>query len=103
MDGSSQSPLPPSLLLPDFSVSRDVLPNAIRYPANSQNREIGKEVAAYADDPSEETSIHAIETLQRMGRSIILDSQQTLSRIAADTGRAPSVRTAATKALSAVR
>jgi HEAT repeat len=85
------------------SVSRYVLLDAIRYPANSHNREIGKEVAAYADDPSEETSVHAIETLQLMGRSIILDSQQSLSRIAADTSRAPSVRTAATKALSAVR
>jgi len=85
------------------SVSRYVLLDAIRYPANSHNREIGKEVTAYADDPSEETSVHAIETLQRMGSSIILDSQQSLSRIAADTSRPPSVRTAATKALSAVR
>ena len=31
------------------SVSRYVLLDAIRYPANSHNREIGKEVAAYAD------------------------------------------------------
>ena len=85
------------------SVSRYVLLDAIRYPANSHNREIGKEVTAYADDPSEETSVHAIQTLQRMGSSIIFDSQQSLSRIAADTSRPPSVRTAATKALSAVR
>jgi hypothetical protein len=84
------------------SVSRDDLLNGIRY-AKSNNREIGKEVARYADDPSEQTSVHAIETLRLMGKSTILDSQPSLSRIAADTSRAPSVRAAATKALSAVQ
>jgi HEAT repeat protein len=85
------------------SASRDVLLNAIRYPAHSHNREIGKEVAAYADDPDEQTSVHAIETLQAMGKSAILDNQQSLSRIASDISRTPGVRTAATKALSVVR
>jgi hypothetical protein len=85
------------------SASRDVLLNAIRYPAHSHNREIGKEVAAYADDPDERTSVHAIETLQAMGKSAILDNQQSLSRIASDISRTPGVRTAATKALSVVR
>jgi len=84
------------------SASREDLLNGIRY-AKSNNREIGKEVARYADDPNEQTSVHAIETLQLMGKSTILDSQPSLSRIAADTSRAPSVRTAATKALSAVQ
>jgi hypothetical protein len=85
------------------SASRDVLLDAIRHVAKSHSREIGKEVARYADDPNEQTSVHAIETLQLMGKSTILDSQHSLSRIAADTSRAPSVRTAATKALSAVQ
>jgi hypothetical protein len=85
------------------SASRDVLLNAIRYPAHSHNREIGKEVAVYADDPDERTSVHAIETLQAMGKSAILDNQQSLSRIASDISRTPGVRTAATKALSVIR
>ena len=85
------------------SASRDVLLDAIRHVAKSHSREIGKEVAGYVDDPEEQTSVHSIETLQIMGKSIVLDSQQSLSRIAADTTRAPSVRTAATKALSTVQ
>lgn len=84
------------------SESRNILLDAIRY-AKSNNRKIGMEVAGYADDPDEQTSLHAIETLQLIGKSSIFDSQQSLSRIAADTSRAPSVRTAATKALSAVQ
>ena len=83
------------------SASRDLLLDAISYPAHPHNPEIGKEVAAYADDPNEETSVRAIRTLQGMGRNIILDNQRSLSRIAADSGRAPSVRAAARKALSA--
>lgn len=83
------------------SESREALLNAVRY-AKSNNREIGKGVVGYADDPNEQTSVRAIETLQLMGKSIVLDNQQSLSRIAEDTSRAPSVRTAATKALSAV-
>jgi HEAT repeat len=82
--------------------SRYILLDAIRY-AKSNNRKIGKEVVAYADDSNEETSAHAIETLQNMGKSVILDSQQSLSRIAGDSSRAPGVRTAATQALSAVQ
>jgi len=85
------------------SASRGILLNAIRHVAKSHNREIGKEVAGYADDPDEETSVLAIETLQFMGKDAILDSQQSLSRIAGDSSRAPSVRTAATKALFAVQ
>jgi hypothetical protein len=85
------------------SASRDVLLDAITNVAKSHSREIGKEVAGYADDPSEQTSVHAIGTLQSMGKDVVLDSQQSLSRIAADTSRTPSVRTAATKALSAVQ
>jgi hypothetical protein len=83
------------------SADRDSLLISIRV-AKSPSREIGKEVAAYATDPDEQTSVHAIETLQEMGRSAILDNQQSLSRIAADTSRTLGVRTAATKALSAV-
>jgi HEAT repeat protein len=84
------------------SASRGVLLNAIMHVAKSHSREIGKEVAGYADDPDEQTSTLAIETLQSMGKDVVLDNQQSLSRIAADTGRTPSVRAAATKALSAV-
>jgi hypothetical protein len=83
------------------SVSRDSLLISIQV-AKSNNRKIGKEVAGYADDPDEQTSVHAIETLQAMGKSAILDNQQSLSRIAADISRTPGVRTAATKALSTV-
>jgi hypothetical protein len=83
------------------SASRDVLLNAIRNVAKSHSREIGKEVARYADDPSEQTSTLAIETLQSMGKDVVLDNQQSLSRIASDTRRAPNVRAAAIKALSA--
>jgi hypothetical protein len=85
------------------SASRDILMNAIMSVAKSHSREIGKEVAGYADDPDEQTSLHAIRTLQWMGKDVLLDSQQDLSRIAADSSRTPSVRTAATKALFAVQ
>lgn len=81
------------------SANRDSLLISIRV-SKSRSLEIGKEVAAYANDPDEQTSVHAIETLQAMGESAILDNQQSLSRIAADTSRTPSVRTAAAKALS---
>ena len=84
------------------SASREDLLNAITHVAKSKNPEIGKEVAAYADDPNEQTSLHAVETLQAMGKRTIQDNQQSLSRIAADTSRALSVRTAAAKALSGV-
>lgn len=60
------------------SASLDVLLNAIRYVAKSHSREIGKEVSVYADDPDDQTSVHAIETLQIMGKSTILDSRQSL-------------------------
>lgn len=83
------------------SASRDDLLNGIRY-ARCTNREIGKEVARYMDDPDEQMSTHAIEILQLMGKDIVLDNQESLSRIAADTRRTPSVRAAATKVLSAV-
>jgi hypothetical protein len=85
------------------SATRGVLLNAIEHVAKSHSREIGKEVAGYADDPSEQISVLAIETLQTMGKSVILDNQHSLLQIAADSSRAPSVRTAATKALSAVQ
>ena len=85
------------------SASRDILLNAIRHVAKSHSREIGKEVAGYADDPSEQTSVLAIETLEWMGKDAVLDSQQSLSRIAGDSSKAQNVRTAATKALSAVQ
>ena len=68
--------------------------------AKSHSRVIGEEVAAYADDPSEETSVHAIATLQEMGEEVLLDNRQSLARIAADPRRGPSVYTAATQALS---
>jgi hypothetical protein len=82
--------------------SRSSLLISIRV-AKSRSLEISKEVAAYATDSDEPTSVAAIETLQGMGQSAILDNQQALSRIAADTSRTPRVRTAATKALSAIR
>jgi len=69
--------------------------------AKSHNREVAKEVARYADDPDEQVSVHAIETLQRMGPDVVLDSRQSLSRIARDGSRSSGVRAAATKALSA--
>ncbi len=85
------------------SASRDILMDAIVNVAKSHSREIGKEVAGYADDPNEQTSVHAIRTLQWMGKDVLLNSQQDLSRIAADSSIAPNVRTAATKALFAVQ
>ena len=85
------------------SASRDVLMDAIVNVAKSHNREIGKAVANWADDPDEQTSVHAIGTLQSMGKDVVLDSQQSLSRIAGDSSRAPSIRTAATKALANTR
>ena len=84
------------------SASRDVLLDAITNVARSHNRDIAKEVAAYADDSDENTSVHAINTLQFMGKDAILDSQQFLRRIAGDTTRTRSLRAAATKALSAL-
>jgi hypothetical protein len=84
------------------SASRSVLLTAIKNVARSHSRDIGKQVASYADDPDEQTSVLAIGTLQSMGKNVVLDNQQSLSRIAADTRRTPGVRAAATKALSAV-
>jgi HEAT repeat protein len=83
--------------------SRDILMDAIMSVAKSHSREIGKEVAGYADDPNEQTSVHAIRTLQWMGKDVLLDSQQPLSRIAGDSSKAPSVRSAATTALANTR
>jgi hypothetical protein len=86
------------------SASRDILLDAIVNVAKSHNREIGKEVAGYADDPSEQTSVKAIGTLQSMGKDVVLDSQQSLSRIAADTtSSTPNVRAAARRALTAAQ
>jgi hypothetical protein len=85
------------------TASRIALLNGIENVAKSHSREIGKEVAGYADDPDEEMSVLAIETLRAMGKSVVLDSRQSLSRIAADTSRTPNVRTAATKVLSTVQ
>lgn len=82
------------------SVSRNSLLISVDV-ARSHSREVGKEVADYANDPDEQTSLHAIRTLSGMGKSIVLDNQQSLSRIAGDSARSPNVRTAATKALSA--
>jgi len=70
--------------------------------ARPDNPEIAKEVAVYADDPDEQLSVYAIETLQSMGKNSIAATQQSLARIAADTNRPPSVRAAAAKALSTV-
>ncbi len=85
------------------SASRDILLDAIVNVAKSHNREIGKEVAGYADDPSEQTSVKAIGTLQSMGKDVVLDSQQSLSRIGADTSRPPNVRAAARRAITAAQ
>jgi hypothetical protein len=85
------------------SASRDILLDAIVNVAKSHNREIGKEVAGYADDPSEQTSVKAIGALQVMGKDVVLDSQQSLSRIGADTSRTPNVRAAARRALTAAQ
>ena len=80
--------------------SQEALLNAIRYRARSQNADLAKEVAAYANSPDEPISILAIETLQGMGQNNVRDNQSQLSRIAADTERPLRVRTAASKALS---
>ena len=85
------------------SASRGVLLNAISAVAKSHSREIGKEVARYADDPDEQTGSLAIGTLQFMGKDVVLDNQESLSRIAANTSRTPSVRDAARKALTSVQ
>lgn len=84
------------------SATRDIMLDAVSY-AKSENHEIGTEVARYADDPKEQTSTHAIETLQSMGKNIVRDNQQSLSRIAADANRTPGVREAAKKALAAAQ
>ncbi len=84
------------------AASRGDLLNAIMHVARSHSREIGKEVAAYAADPDEQTSVHAIETLQSMGKNVVLDNQHTLSRLARDNSKAQSVRDAATKTLATV-
>jgi HEAT repeat protein len=85
------------------SGSRSVLLNAIKNVANSHSLEIGKEVAGYADDPDEQTSVLAIETLQSMGKDVAIDNQPSLSRIAADNRRTPSVRAAARKVLTSAQ
>lgn len=85
------------------STSRSILLTAIKNVAKSHNREIGKEVAAYADDPDEQTSSLAIATLQSMGKDVVLDNRQSLSRIAADNSRPPTVRDAAKRAISAAQ
>jgi hypothetical protein len=77
--------------------------NAITAVAKSHSREIAREVAAYADDSDEQTGVLAIGTLQSMGKDAVLDNQPSLSRIAADTRRTPSVRNAARKALTTVQ
>ena len=82
------------------SESKEALMNAIVFRAKSHNRKIAKEVAAYAGSPNEEESVQAIQTLQAMGSNAVSDNQQVLSRIAADTSRSSSVRTAAAKVLS---
>ena len=84
------------------AISRSEMLQSIKVTRN-QNREIGKAVVNWADGPDEQTSVHAIRTLQGMGKDVLRDSQQDLSRIAADSSRAPSVRTAATKAVFAVQ
>jgi hypothetical protein len=83
------------------SLSRNDMLQGIDF-AKSHDRKIGKVAATYADDPDDQTSIHAIETLQRMGKDVVVDNQLSLSQAAADAKRAPGVRAAATKALSAV-
>ena len=85
------------------SESRETLLNGVRYRLRSQNRDVAKEVAAYANCPDEQISGLAIETLQGMGRSNIVDNQQTLSRIAADARRPLNVRRAAAQTLSSVQ
>jgi hypothetical protein len=85
------------------SASRGILLNAITAVAKSHSREIAREVAAYADDSDEQTGVLAIGTLQSMGKDAVLDNQPSLSRIAADTRRTPSVRNAARKALTTVQ
>jgi hypothetical protein len=84
------------------SATRYVLLDAITNVAKSHDRKIGKEVAAYAGDPDDQTSIHAIGALQSMGKDVVLDNKLSLSQVAADARRTQSVRDAATKALSSV-
>ena len=68
--------------------------------ARTQNREIGKAVASYADRPDNITSRQALETLQGMGKAVLSDNQALLLKVAADDSRDPSVRAAARQALS---
>lgn len=84
------------------AVSRSEMLQSIEVTRN-HNREVGKAVANWTDDPNEQTSVHANVTLQSMGKNVVLDNQQSLCRIAADSSRTPNVRAAAKKALIAAQ
>jgi hypothetical protein len=84
------------------AVSRSEMLQSIKV-TRGQNRELGKAVANWADDPDEQTSVLAIGTLQSMGKDVVLDNQQSLSRIAADTSKRPNVRATARRALTAAQ
>ena len=79
--------------------SRESVLQSIRL-VRTQNREIGKAVASYADSPDNITSRQALETLQGMGKTVLSDNQALLQKVAADSSRDPKVRTAAKNALS---
>ncbi|WP_047491212.1 hypothetical protein [Terriglobus sp. TAA 43] len=79
--------------------SRSDMLQSIRV-AGSQNRDIGRAVAAWAQGPDEAIDVNAISTLLGMGDAVVTDNQQILSTIAVDPAQSPRVRDAATKALS---
>lgn len=84
------------------SESKAQLLTSIQTVTKTQNPEVGRAVATYVDDPSEETVALAIQTLHTMGPTVVSDNQQVLSRVSKDLRRLPSTREAAIKALTVV-
>lgn len=80
---------------------RDLL-QSIRV-ARSHNREIGRNVAAYAESPDEGLEVDAVQTLAAMGSAVVSDHRQWLTDVAADERRGPAMRSAASSALASVR
>ena len=70
--------------------------------ARSHNREIGSEVAAYAETSDEGLNVDAIETLGAMGAAVVSDHRQWLLDVAADDHRGSAMRSAAKNVLASV-
>lgn len=80
---------------------RDLL-QSIRV-AGSHNREIGRDVAAYAESPDDGLEVDAVQTLAAMGSAVVSDHRKWLIDVAADERRGLDMRNAARSALASVR